>query len=733
MILAVSLSVIVIGVGFLAFYNISAFKKDLVGNINSTTEVIGGYCVLPLQFKYQASAEKELKKFQTMPYVENAIVFDNKWQPFAYFSSDSSETVFRGTKDPVLMDCVWRKRRQTLADKFTFFFSGNFLFAYYPIIRNEKRWGSLCVKVSTSMLNEKIADHLFTMMGLIVTLVVFSFFLALGLQAVISNPILKLAGVSKEISEKQDYSVRVAKIGSDEIGVLYDEFNHMLEQIELHEIERNKAEAKYRNIFENASYGIFQLSPQGRFLITNPAFARILGYDSPHEVIDSITNVAGQFYAEPDVGEQFIRRIHEDGLVRDFEFKGIRKDGSFVHLSQTVHPVFSENGRLIYYEGVMEDISQKKWMEELKSARDAAEAASRAKSQFLANMSHEIRTPMNAILGFAEVLSKELGDPKHQEYLRIISASGKTLLSLINDILDLSKIEAGKVSIQLKPVSLNAVTADIKGIFQRKITQKGLNFIVNMDPQFPAHCMLDEIRIRQILFNLVGNAVKFTHSGYIKLSIDGNPDSCLPNRISLRLRVEDTGIGIAHDQQELIFEAFMQQENLDIRKYGGTGLGLSITKRLVEVMGGAISLESEVGQGSVFSVTFPCVDVWQSNPPLDLTDVPGKDSPVRRAAESRLKLSGEIVSGVLELVAILENEMMDVWSHVNNIFIFDEVEDFALAVLELGGRYKLEFLASWGDRLLSETRNYDMEHAPSTLAEFPNLVRRVSEIASEKT
>jgi signal transduction histidine kinase len=243
-----------------------------------------------------------------------------------------------------------------------------------------------------------------------------------------------------------------------------------------------------------------------------------------------------------------------------------------------------------------------------KKAKEAAETANRAKSEFLANMSHEIRTPLNAVLGFTDLLYSMITDDKQQSYLDAIRSSGKSLLTLINDILDLSKIEARKMDLQYEPVSIATVVDEIRDIFSLKIQDKGLEFITEIDPDIPDSLLLDEVRLRQILFNLMGNAVKFTVSGHIRLFAKKLERTAADGRLDLLMGVEDTGIGIPPESQETIFEAFKQQDGQSTKQYGGTGLGLTITKRLVEMMEGRIAVTSAPGKGSTFEIVLHGVD-----------------------------------------------------------------------------------------------------------------------------
>ena len=241
--------------------------------------------------------------------------------------------------------------------------------------------------------------------------------------------------------------------------------------------------------------------------------------------------------------------------------------------------------------------------EELHKATQQAIDASKTKSEFLAKMSHEIRTPMNAILGFAEILSEELKKNKNRKYTSYILSSANSLLKIIDDILDISKVEAGRLEIKENFINLKKIFEDIEKLFEVKLNQKNLKLTIKHDPQLPNLMFLDETRIRQILINLINNAIKFTDKGKIELS--SKVEKGLEDfQVNLILSVKDSGLGIPEDQQKKIFGEFVQKEGQDHNKFGGTGLGLAIVKQLTELMNGEINVTSQIGQGSTFSICF---------------------------------------------------------------------------------------------------------------------------------
>ncbi len=322
------------------------------------------------------------------------------------------------------------------------------------------------------------------------------------------------------------------------------------------------------------------------------------------------------------LGEVFPRlgvemeRVREAMRTREvLSAPGAHEENGETHYEDvTIYPLIANgvDGAVIRVDDVTES---KRTEAALQKAKEEADAANRAKSVFLANMSHEIRTPLNAVTGFSELLSSLVTDRKQKSYLESIKTAGKSLLNLINDILDLSRIEARKMELFYEPVNLRSVLNEIEQILKMKIVEKNLTFMVDADKDLPQAVLLDETRIRQVLLNLAGNAVKFTEKGYIRLTVKQAFKGDDPRRIDLTISVEDTGIGIPEEEWETIFLSFKQQDGQSTRKYGGTGLGLAISKKIIEMMNGRISMESKVGAGSVFEIILRGVDVLESRLP----------------------------------------------------------------------------------------------------------------------
>ncbi len=385
-------------------------------------------------------------------------------------------------------------------------------------------------------------------------------------------------------------------------------------------------------ILEAVEEGILALDANRSITGYNSQFLNMWDIDGPLESFKStndILNFIRPLVFEPEVVERKLNRLFEhpeddfsdtlylkSGAVFEFASKPQFLDGAVNGLVWSFRDVTEQKSaedKLLWYAQDLElanlsleeqSVKMSATLSELEKAKEAAEAATTVKSEFLANMSHEIRTPLNAILGFSQLLLDEAENSQCRNYAEAIFTSGKNLLQLINDVLDLSRIEFGRLEIHYDSIDIQTTLREVRDIFLLNANKKNIKLKIETDGHFPKRIRIDEIRLRQILFNLVGNAVKFTEKGSVKVLASVSSINYKERKMDFTISVRDTGIGIPEDQQEIIFESFRQVSGQSIRKYGGTGLGLSITKRLVELMGGTIELESVVGEYSLFTVKF---------------------------------------------------------------------------------------------------------------------------------
>jgi PAS domain S-box-containing protein len=399
--------------------------------------------------------------------------------------------------------------------------------------------------------------------------------------------------------------------------------------------EERESESRFTELFETLQEGVYFCNPDGKLLDVNPAMIRMLGYDAKDELLG--VRIGSLYFNDPQ--DPFPARNqtrNSAALAREVTLR--RKDGTPIICLDNSDVFCDPSGRMVRLQGTLVDITERKRSEaDLQTAKEAAEAASMAKSAFLAHMSHEIRTPMNAVIGMTELALDTKLTAEQREYLTMSRDSAKSLLTLINDILDFSKIEAGRLDLDRIEFFLRYAINDTVKILGLRAKQKGIDLSCHIPAYVPESLVGDPGRLRQILFNLIDNAIKFTEHGSVTVHLD--IDSRSDADICLHFAVSDSGIGIPRDKQQLIFEAFAQADSSTTRKYGGTGLGLAISSRLVSFMGGKIWVHSEPGQGTTFHFTahfgIPKEAEKKNVAPkkMNLRNLPvlvGDDHPVRR-------------------------------------------------------------------------------------------------------
>ena len=314
------------------------------------------------------------------------------------------------------------------------------------------------------------------------------------------------------------------------------------------------------------------------------------------------------YFTDPERAEAGIKLVLSEKKVTDYELTACARDGKQTVVSYNA-TTFYDRGRTL--QGVFaaaRDVTERKRFEaELQQAKAVAESASQSKSDFLASMSHEIRTPMNAIIGIADLLAKTALSPEQNKYVQIFRRAGDNLLHLINDILDLSKVEASQLELERTGFSLHDLLEKVTEMVAVRAHDKGLSLVCEIAPNMPTDLIGDPTRLRQVLLNLLGNAIKFTEFGEVALRVTPDGDSSVMG--TLRFTISDTGVGIPSEKLDAVFERFTQADSSTTRRFGGSGLGLTISKRLVELMGGRIWVASVVGKGSVFSFAVP-LEIW---------------------------------------------------------------------------------------------------------------------------
>jgi PAS domain S-box-containing protein len=462
-----------------------------------------------------------------------------------------------------------------------------------PVVDSGVTWG--CLQLGTSqdrterdvgkMKTIAVGASLLTMLTMVVA--------GVYLSRSIASPMIRLADVAGRVG-RGEWDATIDVHGRDEVGALADSFRTMVDELRLTTVSKTYVD----DIVQSMADSLMVINPRGTILMANRATHALLDYEEGSLIGETIQRITTGAEAEAtSVTEPSPLRGHSYQIEREY----IARDGRRIPVLVSTTAMRSEEHHLIC---LAQDLRARKRAEgELRVAKEKAEDANRAKSAFLAHMSHEIRTPLNAVLGYTQLMLRDPALEKPaKDYLHIISRSGEHLLALINDVLDMSKIEAGGMTANVEPFDVARLVADLAAMFKLRASSKGLRFDVVEAPDVVRAVVGDQRKIRQVLINLAGNAIKFTESGHVKLrvTVSHRPDG----QLWLSARVEDTGVGIAASEQSKLFQPFTQTQS-GTRLQSGTGLGLAISAQYARLMGGRITMSSEVGTGTVCQFEIP--------------------------------------------------------------------------------------------------------------------------------
>jgi PAS domain S-box-containing protein len=515
---------------------------------------------------------------------------------------------------------------------------------------------------------------------------------------------------------RKNYSILAKKnkeiiIQKEKLGELNKEFAQNKEQ--------------FRSIVENATTGMYQTLPSGEIKFANLSLIKMLGYNNFNDLENINLN------KEKKHRNVFLRLLEEQLVISGREDIWIRQDNSSMYVNESAWVVKDDNGNIIHYEGIVEDISKRKEAEfalkrsqkelqrinailkdknnELEITKDEAIAANEIKSLFIANVSHEIRTPMNSIVGFSTLLSNTITDKQQLSHVNAISSSSKNLLAIINDLLDMSKIQADEIDIIYEPVSFLSLIEGVKQVFNLRFSNKNLQFIVKISNDFPSHIFLDNVRIRQVLLNIIGNAIKFTEKGNIILNISSKQNNI--KEIDLSISISDTGIGIQKEEQKTIFEAFKQGKINTKNQESGTGLGLSISNRLIKLMGGNMTLESMPGMGSKFTILIPNVKIALGKTdvsPRNIIDIESITSKI--IGNDEILINQDIPIVDTNIQEQLNTKFKDRWSLLINNHIVNDTVLFTNELHSFAIQNNNSKLAKYCEALLFSLQNFEVDN-----------------------
>jgi len=461
----------------------------------------------------------------------------------------------------------------------------------------------------------------------LISMLAISLILGAGLSVILAQksfvkPIVQLDAAARQIASG-NYNLELPVfMGNDELCSLSQSFSKMQQAIHEQISNLHEARQQYQSIFENAVEGIYQIKTDGQVVKANPSMAKILGFHTQEDFVKHAYHHEAFYFIQTIDRDRLFKELKLSRQVKNFEVQIFQKDGSFKWCSLMARLVGETWETANYIEGSIVDITERIEKNHAQQERKAAEVASQAKSEFLANMSHEIRTPMNGIIGMIELLMMMPLTSRQKEYVEAISFSAESLMTVLNDILDYSKIEAGKLVIESVTFNLRDTMEQVGQLMAAQARNKDIDVLVYFPPDIPIFVVGDPTRIRQILNNLSGNAIKFTKKGHILISVQLIEKNNVKGKFLFK--VIDTGIGISKENQKKVFSKFTQADDSTTRKFGGTGLGLSICQQLVLIMGGEISLESQLNHGTTFYFTLelPIVHTKETNETdRDLSDI----------------------------------------------------------------------------------------------------------------